>query len=68
VVTGPSWALTPVSSGSSSAYPFGASGPVFGRYSWDYTGFGWNGAAWPHYPYSYQYPTISGRVWMGFGW
>jgi len=54
-------------------YPFASSGPVYGRYSWDYTGayaggFGAYSASVPHYPYSYQYPTLSGRVWMGYGW
>jgi hypothetical protein len=53
-------------------YPFASSGPVFGRYARDYTGFntgfGWTGAWWPHDPNSFQYPTLSGRVWMGFGW
>jgi hypothetical protein len=54
-------------------YPFASSGPVYGRYSWDYTGFpsggyGWYSTALPHYPYSYQYPTLAGRVWMGYGW
>jgi hypothetical protein len=53
-------------------YPFASSGPVFGRYSWDYTGFthgsDWTPSNWPHYPYSYQYPTLNGRVWMGYGW
>lgn len=54
-------------------YPFAASGPVFGRYSWDYTGqygngFGSYSSYLPHYPYSYQYPTLNGRVWMGYGW
>lgn len=72
VVVGPTWNLLPVSCCSAPAYPFGSSGPVFGRYSWDYTGFstsfGWYGDTMPHYPYSFQYPTLSGRVWMGFGW
>lgn len=54
-------------------YPFASSGPVFGRYAWDYTGayaggFGSYSLYLPHYPYSYQYPTLSGRVWMGYGW
>ena len=54
-------------------YPFGAGGPVYGRYAWDYTGqysggFGWYLYTYPHYPYSYQYPTLYGRVWMGYGW
>ena len=54
-------------------YPFASSGPVFGRYAWDYTGqfaggYGGYSTALPHYPYSYQYPTLAGRVWMGYGW
>lgn len=54
-------------------YPFASSGPVYGRYSWDYTGqytagYGWYSTSVPHYPYSYQYPTLAGRVWMGYGW
>jgi hypothetical protein len=54
-------------------YPFGASAPVYGRYAWDYTGqysggLGTQLSSYPHYPYSYQYPTLNGRVWMGFGW
>lgn len=73
VAVGPTWQLTPVKTESwSGPYPFGASAPVYGRYSWDYTGFdnafGWYADTRPHYPYSFQYPTLSGRVWMGFGW
>ncbi|MBN9118080.1 MAG: hypothetical protein J0I06_02755 [Planctomycetes bacterium] len=54
-------------------YPFASSGPVYGRYAWDYTGayssgYGWYATNLPHYPYSYQYPTLAGRVWMGYGW
>lgn len=54
-------------------YPFAASAPVYGRYAWDYTGqfsggFGVYPMSYPHYPYSYQYPTLTGRVWMGYGW
>ena len=54
-------------------YPFASSGPVYGRYAWDYTGayssgYGWYSTSLPHYPYSYQYPTLVGRVWMGYGW
>lgn len=54
-------------------YPFASSGPIYGRYSWDYTGayssgYGWYSTNLPHYPYSYQYPTVVGRVWMGYGW
>jgi hypothetical protein len=69
VVLGPSWALWPVSY----PYPFASSGPVYGRYTWDYTGipsggYGWYSTNLPHYPYSYQYPTLAGRVWMGYGW
>ena len=74
VVVGPTWALSPVKSGCCwTGYPFGSSGPVYGRYPWDYTGipsggYGWYSTNMPHYPYSYQYPTIAGRVWMGYGW
>ena len=72
VVVGPTWELLPVRNATTPGYPFGSSGPVYGRYSWDYTGFntgfGWYGDWYPHYPYSFQYPTLSGRVWMGFGW
>lgn len=54
-------------------YPFAASAPIYGRYAWDYTGqfsggFGVYPMSYPHYPYSYQYPTVTGRVWMGYGW
>ena len=54
-------------------HPFASSGPVYGRYAWDYTGqytagYGWYSTRLPHYPYSYQYPTLGGRVWMGYGW
>lgn len=54
-------------------YPFASSGPIHGRYAWDYTGqysagYGWYATSLPHYPYSYQYPTAVGRVWMGYGW
>ncbi len=56
-----------------SYYPFGSPGPVFGRYSWDYgvyypAGLGWYSPNLPVYPYSYQYPTQTGRVWLAFGW
>jgi hypothetical protein len=69
VVAGPTWALTPVARPyAAGSYPWGASGPVFGRYSWDYTGTIGAGAWWPHSPYSAQYPTLTGRVWMGYGW
>src|SRR5262245_38633633 len=44
-----------------SAYPWGAAVPVYGRYEWDYTG---RLMGYVHYPYSYQYPTVYGRVWM----
>jgi hypothetical protein len=40
VVAGPTWALTPVTRAYPSAYPFGASGPIYGRYSWDYPAYG----------------------------
>ncbi|MCI0704287.1 MAG: hypothetical protein L0241_24780 [Planctomycetia bacterium] len=58
-------------------YPFASSGPVFGRYSWDYGYYYTVTPVWYppypysypiHYPYSYQYPTLHGRVWMGYGW
>ncbi len=73
VVVGPTWQLTPVQNTVMSGYPFASSGPVYGRYSWDYTGpytggYGWYSTSLPHYPYSYQYPTLVGRVWMGYGW
>jgi hypothetical protein len=73
VVVGPTWQLTPIRNEIMPAYPFASSGPVYGRYSWDYTGpytggYGWYSTSLPHYPYSYQYPTLTGRVWMGFGW
>ena len=65
-----------------SYYPFGATGPVYGRYSWDYNvyfaaGLGWYQEYLPHFPYpmyqpaSYylQYPTSSyNQAWKGFGW
>ncbi len=56
-----------------SPYPFGSTGPVFGRYSWDYgypyrAGLGYYTANLPPYPYPYSYPTLPGRVWMGYGW
>lgn len=55
-----------------SPYPFGSSGPVFGRYSWDYGpsfgGPGYYSLNLPAYPYSFQYPTLPGRVWYGWGW
>ena len=59
-------------------YPFAAAVPVYGRYSWDYTGvysggFGWYQsplAAAPYwsygYPAWYTYPKPVGRVWYGF--
>jgi hypothetical protein len=65
-----------------SYYPFGATGPVFGRYSWDYnvyfaSGLGYSTPYLPHFPYpiyqpaSYylQYPTHTyHQAWKGFGW
>ena len=62
--------------------PFGATGPVYGRYSWDYNvyfaaGLGYNTPSLPSFPYpmyypaSYylQYPTYSYNwAWKGFGW
>jgi hypothetical protein len=56
-----------------SPYPFGSSGPVFGRYTWDYgasyhAGLGYYTTSVPVYFYSYQYPTLPGRVWYGYGW
>ena len=55
-----------------SYYPFGATGPVYGRYSWDYSvyyaaGVGWYPMNVPAYPY--QYPTYSYNwAWKGYGW
>ena len=60
---------------------FGATGPVYGRYSWDYNvyfaaGLGWYQEYLPHFPYpmyqpaSYylQYPTSSyNHAWKGLG-
>lgn len=56
-----------------SYYPFGATRPIFGRYSWDYNvyvpaGIGYYTPNLPHYPYSYAAPSLPGRVWYGFGW
>jgi hypothetical protein len=69
VVVGPSWALTPVARPQlTNPYPWGSTGPVFGRYSWDYSYYLGAGPWYPHYPYTAQYPTVNGRVWMGFGW
>jgi hypothetical protein len=56
-----------------SPYPFGSSGPVFGRYTWDYgasyhAGLGYYTTSVPVYFHSYQYPTLPGRVWYGYGW
>lgn len=55
------------------AYPFGASAPVYGRYTWDYSvyypaGLGWYSPNLPVYPYSYQYPTLTGRVFYAYRW
>ena len=55
-----------------SYYPYGATGPVYGRYSWDSNvyfaaGVGWYPPNLPAYPY--QYPTYSYNwQWKGFGW
>ncbi len=56
-----------------SPYPFGATRPVFGRYSWDHNvyvqaGIGYYQPNLPSYPYSYAYPSLPGRVWYGYGW
>jgi hypothetical protein len=60
-----------------SPYPFGATRPIYGRYSWDYSvyfasGIGYYTPNIPHYPYSYAYPslppTLPSRVWYGYGW
>jgi hypothetical protein len=65
-----------------SYYPFGATGPVYGRYSWDYNvyfaaGLGYYTEYLPSFPYplyqpaSYylQYPTYTYNwAWKGFGW
>jgi hypothetical protein len=56
-----------------SPYPWGAVVPIYGRYSWDYTGvysggYGSTLTSYPHYPYAYAYPTLDGRVWMAYGW
>ena len=65
-----------------SYYPFGATGPVYGRYSWDYNvyfaaGLGYNTPSLPSFPYPMyypanyylQYPTYSYNwAWKGFGW
>jgi hypothetical protein len=78
VVIGPTWALAPVTTAVSfpvgaAPYPWGAVVPVYGRYSWDYTGqysggYGAKLTSYPHYPYVYAYPTLTGRVWMGYAW
>jgi len=65
-----------------SYYPFGATGSVYGRYSWDYSayygaGMGWYAENLPSYPYPIQhfgvaylqYPTYSYNwAWKGYGW
>jgi len=57
-----------------SYYPFGATGPVYGRYSWDYSvyfpaGLGWYSSNLPSYPYPLYYPTYSYIYsWTGKGW
>ncbi len=60
-----------------SYYPFRATRPVFGRYSWDYSvyfpsGIGYYTPYVPAYPYSYAYqslpPSLPSRVWYGYGW
>jgi hypothetical protein len=84
----PYWSYRPVAYGANSVYgypsyyPFGATGPVFGRYSWDYSayyaaGMGWYTENLPSYPYPIrysgalylQYPTYSyNRAWTSTGW
>jgi hypothetical protein len=55
-----------------SYYPFGATGPIYGRYSWDYSvyyaaGVGWYPMNVPAYPY--QFPTYSYNwAWRAYGW
>jgi hypothetical protein len=65
-----------------SYYPFGATGPIYGRYSWDYNvyfaaGLGYYNQFLPAFPYPIyypatyylQYPTYSYNwAWKGFGW
>ncbi len=57
-----------------SYYPFGSTGPVFGRYSWDYNvyyaaGLGWYESSLPSYPYPLRYPTYSYVYsWTARGW
>jgi hypothetical protein len=57
-----------------SYYPFGATGPIYGRYSWDYdvyyaAGVGWYQSNMPAFPYQFRYPTYSyNYAWKGFGW
>jgi hypothetical protein len=55
-----------------SYYPFGATGPVYGRYSWDSNvyfaaGVGWYPMNVPAYPYRYP-TTLYNRAWKGYGW
>jgi hypothetical protein len=55
-----------------SYYPYGATGPVYGRYSWDYNvyyaaGVGWYPTNVPAFPY--QFPTYSYNfAWRSHGW
>ena len=65
-----------------SYYPFGASGPVYGRYSWDYNvyfaaGLGYYDQSVTAFPYPIYYPASSylqyptdtyNRAWQGFTW
>ncbi len=51
----------------SNSYPFGATRPVFGRYSWDYGVYypykpAWYAINYPVYGYSYQYTDVYGRT------
>jgi hypothetical protein len=50
-----------------SYYPFGATKPVFGRYSWDYGVYYpykpvWYAINYPVYGYTYQYRDVNGRT------
>jgi hypothetical protein len=71
------WSVWYPAFGTPSPYPFGATRPVFGRYSWDYSvyfasGIGYYTPNVPAYPYSYVYPSLPpslpSRVWYGYGW
>jgi hypothetical protein len=57
---------------SPSPYPFGATRPIFGRYSWDYGVFypvgPWSVYYRPTYLSPYGYSGLPSRVWMGYGW